>query len=160
MAIGFIIFIIILGMLLFMIEFLLVPGITIAGIGGAICMIGGIIMAYHFHGSVAGNITLLGTALFAVAMVYFMLKSGTWKKFMLSSSITGKVNSVETEDHIELVKVGDTGESVTRLNPMGKVQIGDNFFEAKALDRLIDPQTEIVVLKIIDNNLIVKPKND
>ncbi len=41
MSIGLIIFLILLGLLLFIIEFMLIPGITIAGIGGAICMVGG-----------------------------------------------------------------------------------------------------------------------
>lgn len=157
MSIGFIIFIILLGMLLFMIEFLLVPGITIAGIGGAICMIGGVIMAYHFHGSRIGNFTLLGTGLFAVLTVYFMLKSGTWKKFMLNSAITSKVETLKSET--DEVKVGDEGESVTRLNPMGKVMIRGEFYEARALDRLIDPHTTVIVSKVADNKIIVKPKN-
>ena len=37
---------VILGVVLLLIEFFLLPGISIAGIGGAIFMIGGVIYAY------------------------------------------------------------------------------------------------------------------
>ena len=91
MSIALIIFLILLGIVLFLIEFLLVPGITIAGIGGAILIIGSVIMSYHYHGTAVGNYTLLGTAIIIFFTIYFVLKSRTWKKVMLHTKIEGKV---------------------------------------------------------------------
>ncbi len=157
MSITFIIILILLGILLFIIEFLLVPGITVAGIGGAILIIGGVIMAYHLHGLTVGNFTLLGTALISFLTVFLVLKSGTWEKIMLKKDISGKVNVVDQTG--VKVKIGDVGKTVTRLNPIGKVVINGNYFEAQSLNKYIDQKTDIEVIKVLSNKLVVKLKN-
>jgi membrane-bound ClpP family serine protease len=158
MSMTLIIFLILLGIVLFLIEFLLVPGITIAGIGGAILMVGGVILAYHHHGTAVGNYTLIGTAVMAFVTIYFVLKSKTWNRIMLHTKIEGKVNVVDKE--IPNVKVGDIGETVTRLNPIGKVLINGEYFEGKSEDKLIDQRSKIEVIKVLSNKVIVKLKTD
>jgi len=159
MSIALIIFLILLGIVLFLIEFLLVPGITIAGIGGAILIIGSVIMSYHYHGTAVGNYTLLGTAIFVFFTIYFVLKSRTWKKIMLDTKIEGKVNVVSDEERESNIKPGDVGETVTRLNPMGKVLVNGEYYEAKSQDKFIDQKTRIEIIKVLKNKLIVKSKN-
>ncbi len=158
MSMTLIIFLILLGIILFLIEFLLVPGITVAGIGGAILMIGGVIMAYHFHGTAAGNYTLIGTAVVSFITIYFVLKTKTWNRIMLKTNIDGKVNVVEKKD--PNVKVGDIGETVTRLNPMGRVLVNGENFEGKSEDSFIDQQSKVEVTKVLSNKIIVKLKKD
>jgi len=155
MSIGVIIFLILLGLLLFLVEFLIAPGVTIAGIGGAICIVTADVMAFYSHGPKVGLFVLIGTLVVIIFTVVLMLKSGTWKKLMLNKQIDGKVDLVHMEEG--KVKVGDRGIAITRLNPMGRVQVNDEFYEAKALDKLIDQKTEIEVLKVETNKLIVKP---
>lgn len=159
MSIALIIFLILLGIVLFLIEFLLVPGITIAGIGGAILIIGSVIMSYHYHGTAIGNYTLLGTAIIVFFTIYFVLKSRTWKKVMLHTKIEGKVNVVNDEKSKSKVNVGDLGETVTRLNPMGKVFVNGEYYEAKSQDKFIDQKTRIEIIRVLKNKLIVKSKN-
>lgn len=159
MSIALIIFLILLGIILFLIEFLLVPGITIAGIGGAILIIGSVIMSYHYHGTAIGNYTLLGTAIIVFLTIYFVLKSRTWKKIMLHTKIEGKVNVVNDEKSESKVNIGDLGETVTRLNPMGKVFVNGEYYEAKSQDKFIDQKTRIEIIKVLKNKLIVKSKN-
>jgi membrane-bound ClpP family serine protease len=154
MSLGLIIFLILLGLLLFIIEFMLIPGITIAGIGGAICMVGGIVLAFTKFGTSTGLIVLGGTALLLVVTTYYMLKSGTWDKFMLKTTIDGKVDNIGTGEN--RVKPGDRGITVTRLVPGGKVLVNGEYYEAKSIDMLIDPKKEIEVVRIDDNKLIVK----
>lgn len=155
MSIGVIIFFIALGILLFIVEFMLIPGISVAGIAGAVFVIGGIILSFVEHGTTAGLLVMTGTALALVVVVTLMLRAGTWKKLMLSTSIDSKVDLVNKEEG--RVKPGDTGESVTRLNPMGKVRVNGEFYEAKALDILIDQRTPVEVVEVENNKLIVKP---
>lgn len=157
MSITLIIILILLGIVLFLIEFLLVPGITIAGIGGAILMIGGVILGYHYHGPSAGNMILLGTVLFSVLTLFFVLKSRTWRKVMLDTSIESRVNQLDRGEN--KVQVGDIGITITRLNPMGKVLIGGEYYEAQSLNKLIDEKTPIEVIKVSENKIIVKPQN-
>ena len=157
MSITLIIILIILGIILFLIEFLLIPGVTVAGIGGAILMIGGVILGYHYHGMQVGNFILLGTVVLSVFTLYLVLKSRTWQKIMLDSKIDDKVNQLDRGEF--KVKAGDTGIAITRLNPMGKVLIQGEYFEAKSLNKLIDQKTPIIVTKISGNKIIVKSQN-
>jgi len=155
MSIGFVIFLILIGLLLFAIEFLLIPGITIAGIGGAICIVSGIIIAFTSFGTTTGFIVLISTAVLIVVSVILMLKADTWKKLMLTKTIDGKVDLINKEEG--KVKPGDKGITVTRLAPGGKVMVNGDYYEAKSVDMLIDPRQDIEVLRIDDNKLIVKP---
>ncbi len=155
MSVGLIIILILLGIILFLIEFLLVPGITVAGISGAVLMIGGIILGYHHHGTQVGNLILLGTVVFSIIILYFVLKSRTWKNIMLDSRIEGKVNKLERDKG--LIKTGDKGVSVTRLNPMGRIEVNGEYYEAKSLNRFVDENTPLIVRKISGNQIIVEP---
>jgi len=155
MSLGLVIFLILLGLFLLVIEVLLIPGITIAGIGGALCMIAGIIIAFVSLGTITGVIVLLVTVVLTVITVVLMLKADTWKRLMLTKTIDGKVDLINKEEG--KVKPGDAGITVTRLAPGGKVMVNGEYYEAKSIDMLIDPRSEIEVVKIDDNKLIVKP---
>lgn len=157
MSIGLIIFLIILGLLLFIIEFMLIPGITIAGVGGAICMITGIVLSFTTFGTTTGMIILGSTALVLTLTTVLMLRSGTWQRFMLKTTIDSKVDNVSKDEG--MVKAGDRGVTVTRLVPGGKVVVNGEYFEAKSIDILIDPRQEIEVVRVEGNKLIVKPIN-
>lgn len=154
MSIGIIIFLILLGLLLFLLEFLVVPGITVAGVGGAISIITAIVLGFYYHGPRTGLIILLSTLVVMIITVVLMLKAGTWKKLMLNKSIDSKVDNVKK--NAGLINVGDKGITITRLNPMGKVMVNGEYYEAKSLDKLVDQKTEIVVIKVESNKLIVK----
>ena len=75
MSLGLIIFLILLGLLLFIIEFMLIPGITIAGVGGAICIIIGIILSFTTFGTGTGMAVLGGTTLLLIVSTVLMLRS-------------------------------------------------------------------------------------
>ncbi len=156
-SLGIVIFLVILGILLFLVEFLIVPGITVAGIGGAVSIVTGVVLAFYYEGPKAGIIVLISTAALIAVSVVFMLKAGTWKRLMLDKAIDGKVDFVRREEG--KIKAGDKGRTITRLNPMGKVMVGEEFYEAKALDKLIDQNTDVEIVKIESNKIIVKPLN-
>ena len=153
MTLTAIILFILLGIFLFLVEFLLIPGVTIAGIAGFILVVGGIYFAYDSLGTPEGHYVLAGTVIFSFLTIYFSLRSRTWNKLMLNSTIEGKVSSY-TEDKVH---IGDEGLAVTRLNPMGKVLINDEFLEAKSNGPYIEQQKKIRVINIKDFSVIVEP---
>jgi len=155
MTIIAIILLIVLGILLLIVELLVIPGSIIAATGG-VCLLGcGIYLSYHIYGSLWGHITLISTILLIVITLILTLKSKTWKNLMLHTSIDSKVETFD-ENHI---KVGDTGVTVSRLAPMGKVFIKNTYLEAKSINTFIDQGKEIVVSQILNSQIIVKLKN-
>jgi membrane-bound ClpP family serine protease len=157
MSVGLIVFLVLLGILLFLVEFLVLPGVTIAGIGGAISMVAAVVLSFYYYGTTVGFLVLLGTSGLIVITAVLMLKSGTWKKVMLTREIDGKVDLIHKEEG--RVKEGDRGRSVSRLNPMGKVMVNGEFYEARSEDKYIDQNNEIEVIRVDTNRLIVKQVN-
>jgi membrane-bound ClpP family serine protease len=155
MSLYAIILLIILGVVLLWVEFLVVPGITIAGIGGVLLIGTGIYLSYELYGTSAGNYVLLGSVLFMFVSVYFSLKSRTWKRTMLDFKLEGRVNTFD----VTTINTGDTGKTVTRLAPIGKVEVNGVYYDAKSTENIINPNTEITVVKILSDKLIVKPTN-
>ena len=154
MSILAIILLILLGIFLFIVEFLLIPGVTIAGIGGAIVMAAAVYFAYSQHGSTVGNYTLVGTLVLTVGIGAYVLRAKTWKRLMLNKDLDGKVEVGLEEDR---VKVGDRGESVTRMAPIGKVMINGLAVEGKSQWGFLDPHTPVEVIKVLKTQVIVKP---
>lgn len=153
MNIFVIILLIFLGLLLLMIEFAVIPGITIAGIGGFILLGASVYIAFTTYGNLAGFITLAFVLIATPVLIYYFFKSRTGKKMMLDTNIEGKVETFE----IEKIKPGDQGKTIGRLAPMGKVKINDLIVEAQSTGSFIDHQTDIKVIKVLPNKIIVEP---
>jgi len=154
MDITLIIGLIIIGIIFLLLEILVVPGISIAGIVGVGLIVVAVVSAFLSYGPVAGAITLMGALVASALALVLALKSNTWNKAMLHAEIKGKVNVID-EDKI---KIGDEGITTTRLNPMGKANIHDEFYEVTSADNLINENTQIFVTKIDGNKIFVKPK--
>jgi len=117
-------------------------------------VIAGIVVSFNHYGVETGVITLVGALVISLVAIGVALRSNTWKKAMHSSVLEGRVNVVEAD---KVVK-GDEGLSITRLNPMGKALIKDEYYEVRSKDNLIPENTPIVVVKVEGNKIIVKPK--
>jgi membrane-bound ClpP family serine protease len=153
MSILAIILLILLGVFLFIVEFLLVPGITIAGIGGAITMGLAVYFSYTVHGNVVGNYTLVATLVFTVGGGAYALRAKTWQRLALNTGIDSKV---EVGLEGDKVKVGDRGESITRMAPIGKVLINGLSVEGKLNRGFLDQHEPVEVIKVLNTQVIVK----
>jgi len=154
MGIGAIIFLIVLGLLLIWLEVLVIPGTTISGIGGIILMAGGIYLAFNQHGATTGVWVLLSTLGLLILSIVFFIKSNTWKRISLNSTVSSKMEHFEEDS----IKPGENAKTITRLAPMGKVRVGGVDVDAESLSGLIDPGTEVVVTEVLKYKIYVKLK--
>lgn len=153
MTLTSIILLILLGLFLLMLEILFVPGMVL-GFIAIILMIVGIIFSFKDYGTTTGIIVLTATAAVTAAAVYWAFQSGIWKKLQVQSSMDGKANVLEEG----AVKIGDTGKTISRLNPMGKAFVNNLQVEVHSQDDFIDQDKEIIVIKIQQNKIFVKLK--
>ena len=154
MTIGAIILLIVLGIILLLVEFLLIPGISVAGIGGFLCLIAGIAAAYYYQGIVTGNIFLVGTVVLSILTIVIAFRSKTWQKMGLNNEIDSKIISFDENK----IKIGDTAKTITRLNPIGKVMVNDIICEAKSISGFIDQNKEVEIIKVLKTQIVVKLK--
>ncbi len=150
MSIISIILLLLIGIFLLMLEILFVPGMVL-GFISVILMIIGIIFSFRNYGTGTGFIVLVATGAATAAAVYWAFNSAIWKKMQVQSSMDGKAN-IHAED---VVKIGDSGKSISRLNPMGKAFINNIQVEVQATNGFIDQDKEIKVEKIQHNKIFV-----
>ncbi|MDD3322641.1 MAG: NfeD family protein [Paludibacter sp.] len=152
MEITIVIVLLVVGIIFFLIELFLIPGISIAGIAGTIFMGGAVYYAYTRISGVAGHITLFASiVLLAIAIIVF-IRSKALDKMSLQTNILGKNEPMENMT----IQIGDKGIASSRLAPMGKVKINGNIIEAKTNDDFIDQGTEIKVVQIYKTNILVE----
>src|SRR5690554_3312146 len=144
--------IILLGIIFLLVEIFLIPGITISGIAGIVFIAGGILYAYKYMGASAGNFTLLITVFLIMGSFLFLVKSKSLRRIALNTNID---STVDVSD-LKKINIGDTGITISRLNPIGKVSINGLTVEAKSIDgEMIDEETEVEVIKVEWSNVLV-----
>lgn len=148
-------FLMIVAIALLLLEIFMLPGITVAGIGGLIFAAGGLIYAYSVS-LLVGNVTL-GTSVAAfVAAFAWLMRSKSFSRVALNTDIDSKLTSSR-----ELgIVPGDEGITLSRLAPIGKALIKGITVEAKALDELIDEGIPVVVIQVEGYNVIVQRKTN
>ena len=133
---------------LLLLEIFMLPGITVAGIGGLLFAAGGLIYAYSVS-------TCVGHVTFAAAFAWLM-RSKSFSRVALNTDIDSRLTSSR-----ELgIVPGDEGVTLSRLAPIGKALIKGQTVEAKALDELIDEGTPVVVMQVEGYNVVVQRKTN
>ena len=141
------------GVIFLLVEIFLLPGITFAGIAGVVFLVGGIVYAYAFMGSTAGNIAVVASVVAVGGSFVWLVKSKSLRKIGLKTAIEESVDN----SHLQQVSVGDKGVALSRLAPIGKVKIGDIDMEGKSFDNeFIEEEAEIEVVKVDSMNVLVK----
>jgi len=152
MEIVFIILLIVIGLALLIIEVVVLPGVTVAGIAGFLLIGCSVYLTFDAYGSTAGTYSLIATCILFIVFLIYALRAKTWYRLSLHSEIDSKVNVVDIDD----IKTGDKGITVSRLAPIGKVLIHDKIMEGKSEFGLIDENKEIEVIHVNESTIIVK----
>lgn len=151
-----IILLIVIALTLAILEIFFLPGITIAGICSLVFYGGGIYYAYVLFGTNGAVITLLVAAMVTIAFIIGFMRSRSFDKIALHTEIDSVVPSQVPAD----IKVGDVGQTLTRLNPMGKIIVGTHTIEAQAENELIEEDTPVKITRIEPNTVIVCKENE
>jgi len=143
-----------LGVLLVIIEIFFLPGFTITGVLGFVLLLAEIVYAYYNFGAFVGSMVLGCNILLSVLTIYWFSKSKTLSHLALHTDVDGVLPSIE--DSME----GKEGITLSRLAPMGKVEIEGRSFEAKSKYGFIDENKRVVVVKNNRNSIEVELKKD
>lgn len=150
-----VIFLVISGFVLLIVEILFVPGTTVVGILGLLATVLGIYLSFDYFGSEVGWWFTLGSTLFFVLAIYYSFRNKTWEKLALKDTNDGKVNEGLTDS----LSVGDKGVAISTLKPIGKAELNNKEYEVRTYGDYVDSGTSIQIIKIDKNNIIVEPIN-
>ncbi|MBN1806738.1 MAG: hypothetical protein JW837_15930 [Sedimentisphaerales bacterium] len=171
----------ILGILLLLIEFFVLPGFGVAGFAGIICIFAGIFGmliknppnrlpwpqdAIAWHEFTWGVIGLaLGFAGFVI-IVGLLSKYLPGIRFLSGLSLAPTVlrqggemqvsMTTQPENKISSVNTGETGEVVSKLRPTGKARFGEAIVDVVAEGDFLDKGTKVKIIDIHGNRVVVK----
>ena len=153
MTMFYIVLLIVFGLLFLVAELVLLPGVSIGAVLSLVCYGSSIYLAYRDYGPVTGTLVVLVILVLSLVATVISLRAKTWQRFSLKQKINS--SSMPTTPEQEL-NVGDRGTTLSRLSPMGKIEVGDKIYEAKSLDAYVDPRREVEVVGFENFSVIVK----
>ena len=139
MTMFYIILLIVLGLLFLVAELVLLPGVSIGAILALVCYGSSIYLAFRDYGTVAGVVVILAILLLSLVATIISLRAKTWQRFSLKQRV---------------------GMTLSRLSPMGTVEVGGKVYEAKSLTAYVDPRREVEVVGFENFSVIVKTVKD
>ncbi len=151
----YIILLILFGVLFLIAEIVLLPGVSVGAILALACYGTAIYLVYSSCGLTAAVLLGLGIVLLSTIVTLFSLRSKTWQRF----SLRQELDSSSMPRPEETLKIGDRGVTLSRLSPMGKVEIGGAIYEAKSVGPFVDQQCVVEVVGFENFNVIVKKTN-
>ena len=154
MELFYIILLVFFGLLFLVAELVLLPGVSVGALLALVSDGSAIYRACRDFGATGGAVTIAVIVVLGLAATVLSLRAKTWQRFSLRQEIRSSSTPVAPS---ELLKTGDRGMTLSRLAPMGKVEIGGRIYEAKTLDGYVDPRREIEVVGFENFSVIVKP---
>ena len=148
MTMFYIVLLIVLGLLFLVAELVLLPGVSIGAILALVCYGSSIYLAFRDYGTVAGVVVILAILLLSLVATIISLRAKTWQRFSLKQRVDQEL------------QVGDRGMTLSRLSPMGTVEVGGKVYEAKSLTAYVDPRREVEVVGFENFSVIVKTVKD
>ena len=146
---------IIAGLILFIIEVFLLPGVSIAGIISAACMLYANYYAFDSLGTLPGCITLTISAIGVIAITIWFMRSKTVDKLSLKKTIDYKPEPLKGLG----LKAGDEGIALTRLALIGNAEFDGNIIEVRSTGDFIEEKSRIRVNRIRDGIVLVEKAN-
>ena len=146
---------IIAGLILFIIEVFLLPGVSIAGIISAACMLYANYYAFDSLGTLPGCITLAISAIGVIAITIWFMRSKTVDKLSLKKTIDYKPEPLKGLN----LKAGDEGIALTRLALIGNAEFDGNLIEVRSTGDFIEEKSRIRVNRIRDGIVLVEKAN-
>ena len=146
---------IIAGLILFIIEVFLLPGISIAGIISAVCLLYANYYAFDTMGTLPGCITLVISAIGVIAITIWFMRSKTVDKLSLKKTIDYKPEPLKGLN----LKAGVEGIALTRLALIGNAEFDGNIIEVRSTGDFIEEKSKIRIERIWNGLVLVEKVN-
>lgn len=156
MGILFIVALVISALLLLLVELFIIPGSSLAAFLSAVCLVWAVAYAFVNISATAGIITLVIALILGFFVLSVLMRSKTLDKVALKEDVAATVDRSAAEQ----VQVGDKGHAITRLALIGNASINGHVVEVRSADGFLNEKTPVEVIRITDNEIVVKETNN
>ena len=157
MEMFYIVLLVFFGLLFLVAELVLLPGVSIGAVLALVCYGSSVYLAFRDFCPVTGTVVILVILVLSVIATVVSLRAKTWQRFSLKQEIRSSSMPVIPAEELQ---VGDRGVTLSRLSPMGKVEIGGRIYEAKSTDVYIDQRSTVEVVGFENFNVVVRKVAD
>ena len=165
----------VLGVALILVELFVVPGIFVAAFGGLVCIVGAMFLSLQPFGQpndvmeqdlLIGNLSDLILVLVLVIAISFALS-----RFLPQIPYFSRL-MLKTDDDVESTRkaatsentlralLGARGHALTDLRPAGRAELAGDPVDVVSDGRFLDRGTELVVLEVEGNRVVVGPASE
>ncbi|MBO8125810.1 MAG: nodulation protein NfeD [Firmicutes bacterium] len=144
------------GLVLLLLEFFVVPGFGLTGIGGIALILLSVFLAFNNFsaGLAAVSVALLVSVILILIGFKKLPKSRLWTKLSLGTSLSTEAGYVSRTTKADMV--GKAGEAITALRPSGAALIEGERVDVVSEGGWIEPKTKIIVTKIEGPRIVVR----
>ncbi|WP_333843718.1 NfeD family protein [Alistipes dispar] len=153
MELFYIILLIFFGLLFLVAELVLLPGVTVGAALALLCDGCAVWLAFRDFGTGGGAAAIVAVLLLSLLVTVVSLRAKTWQRFSLRQQIRSSSTPVSPAEELH---IGDRGTTLSRLSPMGRIEIGGRAYEAKSAVGYVDPQREVEVVGFENFSVVVK----
>lgn len=153
MELFYVVLLVFFGLLFLVAELILLPGVSVGAILAMVSYGAAIYLSFRDFGTVGGVTVIIVILLVSLVAVVVSLRAKTWQRFSLRQEIRSSSMSVMPAEEL---RIGDRGTTLSRLSPMGKVEIDGKVYEAKSTGAYVDPRCEVEVVGFENFSVIVK----
>ncbi len=147
-----IIALIVIGLLLFLAEVFLLPGMTIAGIASLGCLVAAILYGFAELGVNGGFVVIVVTLGCYAAVFLWLVQSKGLRRIGLKKEITSTVDTPAEEK----VAVGDTGNAITHMALIGNDEYEERMIKVRSAEGFLAEGTPLIVARISNETIYVK----
>ena len=149
---GLLTLLLVLGAFFLVAELVFLPG-TILGALLSLTSYGvAIYFGFAKYGLVGGIVTIFVALILSLLVTILSLRAKTWQRFALKDKLMSTSSSFPADE----LKVGDVGVAISRLSPMGRIEVDGKSYEAKSTDVYIDPKIRVQVVGFENFTVIVR----
>lgn len=163
--------VLIVGIILVLVEILVIPGFGLAGIMGALCIVGGFFGMLVRNppdripfpqSDVDWNLFTEGLLGFMAGVVGFIVAACLVARYLPRTKLFGGLVLVPARitgpepSSAPLLSVGDTGAVFTSLRPAGRMMVADQIVDCVTRGEFLEKGTPVTILKIQGNLVVVE----
>jgi len=151
MSISVLILFIIIGLILIILDLFFIPGGVVAFIGLALVIYADY-RSFKEYGTTTGLLFSGVSGIASILLIAQFFRPSFWNRFGPKGEINSRVNTSD----LEKVTLGDHGIAVGAIRPSGYARFGNELIEVHAKHEMISPHSEIEIIAIESNKIIVK----
>ena len=153
---GYIVLLIVLGVLFLVLELVLLPGMSFGAVLSLVCYGSAIYMAFADYGANVGVVVLSVIFAISVLTTILSLRAKTWRRLSLNQEI----DSTSMAQPSDELTIGQCGVAISRLSPAGKVEFGGKTYEARSVDVYIAQRENVEVVGFDNFTVVVRKVNN